>query len=346
MTSPQLTIGIPTFDRHRFLKRAIDSCLRQTVDVHVIVADQGGLAATYNVLEQYADNPRVEHLRTRAGNLWQNWEAAARACDTPFFAWLQDDDIVAPAVTREDGSIVPGTGFAHRALAAFERFPEALHWQGRLYCGVCPEDGTLDDVMASWWGQSGPWVLMPIIRQAPLQWPGQVLVPTSYLTAWCLSPAVAFRCGEEFNRALSCMPEDASLMNERLIVASMGMQGPFIADPVVAGYWIHHGGNESYKQHVDQGRQTEILIEHLDECMDRTDWEEIFGQWCAVMNPMQILGFMNNFECDASRYADRLKEIMAKSLKGRVEQAEAPAHRNGKAQGNGVADRSEALVWS
>ncbi len=300
----------------------------------------------------YAGNESVEHLYSTASNLWENWEAAARACDTPYFAWLQDDDVVAPAVKREDGSLIPGTGFAHRVCAAFEKFPEALHWQGRLYCGVCAPDGGIDDIMAAPWGQSFPWVLMPIIRQAPLQWPGEVLPPASYLTSWAMSPAVAFRCGVQFNKALSCMPDDASLMNERLILAYMGMQGPWIADPAVAGYWIHHGSNESYKQHVDQERQTEVMIEFLDECMDRVDWEAVFTQWCLVMNPMQVLGFLNDFQCHSSRHAERLTTIMAESLKGRVEQTDEPKHkavtlspgvRSTQEHAQGVA--GQELIW-
>lgn len=340
--APLLTIGIPTLDRFRFLKRAIDSCLRQTEPVHVIVADQGHLTDTAEVLKAY---PQVEHVLTSSSSLWDNWEAAAMACDTPFFAWLQDDDIVAPYVKRKDGSAVPGTGFAARCLAAFDQFPDALHWQARLYCGVADDDTGLDEIMAAPWGQSFPWVLMPIIKQAPLQWPGQILPPALYLTSWAMSPAVAFRCGEEFNRALSCMPPDCGLMYERLILASMGMQGPWIADPVVAGYWIHHGSNESYKQHVDQERQTQVLIEYLDECMDRVDWKDIFGQWCISMNPMQVLGFLNDFQCKASRHADELTRIMAESLKGRVEQA--PAPKNGKVRDTdrATADLGE-LVWS
>ncbi len=341
MSTHLLTIGIPTKDRHQYLRRAIDSCLRQTVPVHVIVADQGGLAETAAVL---ADYPGVELVRTKATTLWENWEAAARACDTPFFAWLQDDDIVAPAVKREDGSLIPGTGYAHRVLAAFERFPEALHLQARLYCGMVADDGGLDDVMAAPWGQSFPWVIMPIIRQAPLQWPGQVLVPAAYLTSWAMSPAVAFRCGSEFNKALAFMPPDAGLMYERLIVAAMGMQGPWIADPMVAGYWIHHSANESYKQHVDQERQTQVLVDFLDECMDHTEWEDIFASWCKVMNPMQVLGFVQNFECGASRYAEPLKRIMLQSLAGRVEGCDPPT--NGKALAHDLAEIGQDLVWS
>jgi glycosyltransferase involved in cell wall biosynthesis len=322
-SDPLLTIGIPTLDRHRFLRRAIDSCLRQTVPTQVIVADQGHLDETAQIIASYPPS-QVRHVKTDATTLWDNWKACAKACETVYFSWLQDDDIVSPSVRRANGTEVPGTGFAHRVCAAFDEFPAALHWQGRLYCGVCHEDGTLDDVMASWWGQSGPWVLMPIIKQRPLQWPGEILVPTSYLTSWSLSPAVAFRCGEKFTAALDYLPTDADLYAERLIVAALGMQGPFIADPVVAGYWIHHGQNESYKQHAVQEKQKAVAIEFLDELMRHTDWKEVFRQWCLVMNPMQIMGFGNDFQMEASVYATELKDVMAQSIKGRVEVATDP----------------------
>lgn len=338
MFNPQLTIGIPTLDRHRFLRRAIDSCFRQTAPVHVIVADQGGLPETRAIFsDYYVRGHSIQHVRTKATNLWENWEAAARACDTPFFSWLQDDDIVATSVQRPDGSLIPGTGYAHRVLAAFERFPDALHWQGRYQCGICPPDGGVDDVMMAWWGQGGPWVHMPTNTQAPLQWPGQIIAPVSYLTSWTLSPAVAFRCGAAFTRMLDFMPPDCGLNYERLTVSAMGLQGPWIADPVIAGYWIHHGANESYNQHVDQDRQKQVMVEFLDEILDNSEWQDLFAQWCLAMNPMQILGFLNGFDCEASRHAEQLKRIMGRSLQGRVEGV-APA----PAQPTGESD----LLWS
>ena len=342
MSTPQLTIGIPTLDRHRYLRRAIDSCLRQTVPVHVVVADQGHLPETRAVIDRYEG--RVEHVLTKAKTLWENWEAAALACDTPFFAWLQDDDVVAPSMKRIDGSDIPGTGYAHRVLAAFDQFPEALHWQSRLYCGFCGDDEGLDDIVAAPWASSFPWVCMKIIKPLPFQWPGQILVPTAYLTSWAMSPAVAFRCGKEFSSALKYMPPDCGLMYERLILASMGMQGPWIADPMVAGYWIHHGGNESYKQHIDQDRQNQVMIEHLDECMDHTEWEEVFASWCKVMNPMQITGLANDFQCKSSRYADAILKVMGESLRGRVEAAQPPKSNGAQVHAPKAADRE--LVWN
>ncbi len=342
MNKPLLTVGIPTLDRHRFLPRAIESCLRQNRPIEIIVADQGGLSETAAVLERY---PGVRHILTFSDSLWDNWRSAARFCDTKYFAWLQDDDVIAPAVKRTDGSLVPGTGYAERVCAAFDQFPEALHWQARLYCGFCPDDGQLEDIVAAPWGQSFPWVMMPIIKQAPLQWPGEILVPTAYLTSWAMSPAVAFRCGPEFDKALDLMPDGCGLMYERLILACMGMQGPWIADPMVAGYWIQHAGNESHRQHVDQERQTEVMIEYLDEAMDRTDWQDIFAQWCLTMNPMQITGLANDFACKSSRHADALLRIMGESLRGRVQEAKPPKNRNGVLE-HAPRETCEELVWS
>lgn len=323
MTQPLVTIGIPHLDRSECLHRAIDSCLRQTVPVHIVVSDQGHTDETARIMRRYEDHPHVEHVRSEATCLWENWESAARACDTPYFAWLQDDDIIA-------------RGYAAHVEACFKLFPDALHWQARIYCGV-------DEKMMAWWGCSGPWVPMEILENKPRMWPGQVLVPSSYLTSWAMSPAVAFRCGEQFNKALRYMPPDADLLAERLIVASLGAQGPWVADPVVAGIWIHHGGNESYKQHVDQERQFKVMIDHLDELMDHTDWEECFSQWCLFMNPAQVMGWIGGFACGDSRHAEALKRVMGESLKGRVEMCEPPGY---AAREHVPIETGQELVWN
>ena len=92
------------------------------------------------------------------------------------------------------------------------------------------------------------------------------------------SPAVAFRCGEQFTRALDCMPIDADLWAERTILALMGMQGPWIK--LILSLWglgYIMGGNESHKQHHDQEtRQKLVTFGVLDDCMDHTDWRDIF----------------------------------------------------------------------
>jgi glycosyltransferase involved in cell wall biosynthesis len=322
--TPQLTIAIPTLDRAELLHRAIDSALRQTVPVHVIVADQGGTAEVAQVMRRYNDHPHVEHVSTvKCTCLWENWQAAMLAAETPFVAWLQDDDIVA-------------RGYAARICASFARFPQALHWQARVYCAI-------DEKVAAWWGGCGPWVPMSILDGDVAQWPGQVLVPCAYLSSWSLSPGVAFRRGPELDNALEYMPPDADLLSERLILASMGAQGPFVADPVIAGYWIHHGHNESYSQHKDQDRQMSVMIGRLDDLMDQVEWQDSFKQWCLMMNPLQVMGFLDGFACDRSRHADALRRVMAESLSGRVAAVPPPP---GAARDSGPGVGSSELLWT
>jgi glycosyltransferase involved in cell wall biosynthesis len=308
MNEPRLTIGIPHLDRSEHLQWAIDSCLQQTLPVRVIVADQGHTDRTAKVMRRYDDHPHVMLLPTEATCLWENWRAAAEACETEFFAWLQDDDIISRV-------------YASRVVKAFDYFPAALHWEARCY--VSP-----DRKHAVWWGVNGPQVGLDMIDLAPEMWPGEMILASLYLLSWALSPGVAFRCGPEFAAALEIMPSHCDLFSERLIVGEMALRGPWIADPVTAGYWHHHGANESYRQNADGSfdRQQQVMFDHLDDLLDRCeDWRDAFALWLRSRNPGDTLSWLANWPAKASRYSDALQAVMRESLDGRVEPAPAPA---------------------
>src|SRR5271170_6150453 len=114
MNAPRLTVGIPHLDRTEHLQWALDSALKQTIPVRIIVADQGQTSKTRNMMSRYKNNPNVEHVPTNATCLWENWEECARACDTEFFMWLQDDDTLARVT-------------ADRVVRGFDAFPIAHH---------------------------------------------------------------------------------------------------------------------------------------------------------------------------------------------------------------------------
>jgi glycosyltransferase involved in cell wall biosynthesis len=300
--TPKLTLGIPTLDRAELLHRCIDSCLRQTVPVRIVVADQGGTEATAEVMDRYRDHPDVHHFVSRATCLWENWRAAAEyaiGLESTYFAWVQDDDVIS-------------RGYARRVIRPMDRWPEALMWMARLHNGM-------DEHMGAWFSGNGPWVPMHLLDGTPTLWDGAVIPPTMYMTSWSLSPAVAFRCGKAFDTAIYSMPSDADLFSERLMPAYMGAAGKFVADPVIAGYWIHHGDNESYKQHKDQDRQQQVLIDHLDPLLDRCDWRQIFGEWCRCMPAANVLMWCQAIEGLATRHKDELAKIMQGSLEGRCE---------------------------
>ena len=138
MITPRLTVGIPTLNRPDHLQNAIDSALAQTVPVHIVVSDQGQTEETANIMARYSEHPNVEHILSPATCLWDNWTQAALACDTEFFAWLQDDDVLSRI-------------YASRVIKAFDRSPKSLHWQANCHCSP-------DRIHALKWGWNGPQV--------------------------------------------------------------------------------------------------------------------------------------------------------------------------------------------
>lgn len=310
MSEPRLSIGIPTYhaDRAQQLGQAIDSVLRGTVPACVVVADQGHTDEVAQVMRRYENHPNVAHMPTEVDHLWANWRAVAEACTTEFFAWLQDDDVI-------------GRGYAARVARAFDRHPSALHWQARCQLAV-------NDRLGLPFAGNFPWVPMRSLEGEPDCWPGAVLAPTMYLTSWSLSPGVAFRCGESFSEALEAIPSYCDLFTERLILAEMGNRGDFIADPVLAGYWIHHGRNESYRQRLDQAPQSRILVDHLDAMLDESPkWRDQFLQWALVMPPDNLGAWSKVKELELSRHRDAIVAVLddaTATLSGSV-QAHVPA---------------------
>lgn len=300
---PRLTISIPTLDRPEHLQHAIDSCLAQTVPVRIIIADQGHKDETKRLVDRYADHPHVRHVLTGATCLWENWRAAAELCESEFFAWLQDDDIVSRI-------------YASRALKAFDAFPAALHWQASCHCSV-------DRERAVKWGWNGPQVPTRMIDAGAEMFPGEICIASMFFLSWALSPGVAFRCGPEFSAAIEGMPSHCDLFSERLIVAAMGAQGPFVADSVTAGYWHHHDSNESAKQNANGPAvrdQFKLFCQGLDSIIDGTEgWDSFFFQWLLSRNPDEVVRWYTNFTWRDSRHGRQVRQVMRDSLKGRVQ---------------------------
>lgn len=311
--TPRLTVGIPTHDRPEMLVRAVKSALNQTVPVQVLISDDNPGAGTIGMLaREFADdfNPawplddagRIAHRYSYSSGLWWNWNAAARACRTEFFLWLQDDDVIQPYV-------------AARIASAFDEFPQADIWMAPNKIGP--------DEHHHWWNNgNGPWVPMRSDGGRD-EWESEILAPTSYFLSWSLSPGVAFRTGERFTAMLDRIPGDCAIFAERLVLTGMG-KTRFIADPCVAGTWIQHRDNEHRKLHDDQPRQTAILIRMLDEAMDSIpNWRDILGLWCRLQHPHWITGWLGDLEHaeregGTSRYGDAIREVMLRSLEGRV----------------------------
>ncbi len=314
----RLTAVIPTYNRPDMLPRAIESCLAQTVPVDIIIADDGDnpdeIAA---ICAPYVDFRHFRYAHTGAKTAWQNWRAGAKAADTEFIAWHQDDDVVRPT-------------WAARIISAFDRFPDANVWLARLH--NAPHGHPDLNHLGLWCSGNGPWVPMDLIGGTPSSWrEGSILASTSYAISWSLAPGFAFRNGEAFHAALERMPDDCDIFVERLIPAMVANGGPFIADPIIAGYWVLHDKQLSQAQHIEQPRQTKVMVAELDKLMDAMPamWDESLAAWCQLIPVQHVIQWINQIDVTVkeggpSRYARKVQAILVKSLEGRVEYGYAP----------------------
>lgn len=303
---PRLTVGVPCLDRASFLRKAIDSVLSQTVPTRVLVADQGGTRDVALVSRAYASHPLVRFVRSPATTLMDNWHYAAREArkdGTEFFAYLQDDDCLSRTYTA-------------KVLYSFDRFPEATAWTARLMCSN--EDG-----LALWNLGNGPPVAMRILDGEPISGPVDLLTPVQYLLSWALSPAVAFRQGDVFDRALSMMPANCDLFSERTILSALEFGSRIICDPCVAGYWCQHEGNENRRQHANQEAQTKIFLDFMDSRMtelgDRAFM--LLADWGQMLPSTHILAYLETLKqpiYDQSRFAGKIGECLLDILKANM----------------------------
>ena len=322
MTSPRLAICIPEQNRPGLLREAVASALNQTVPARIVISDDGADPdRTRAMLRTHYSGPldsgQIVHFATKPRGAWQNWKAAMQAADTPFAAFLQNDDVV----SRK---------YAERILYAFDEAERLgarpMVWMARMHC--CEASARF----GLWFAGNGPWCPMPSLygHDEPIHFAhGACVAASSYVTSWSLSPAIAYRTGPELTAALEAMPDVCDIYVERIIPATLATQGGFIADPAVISYWRQHGdalddGNLSRQQWADQPRQTKLLVPYLDDLLDKTPgWQEQFRAWCGIIPPTLIIPWLGQLdtterEGGASRHGVTLRRLMLESLRGRV----------------------------
>lgn len=281
-----LTIGIPTYNRPQLLPRALRAAVNQSVPVRIVVADDGDPGPTEEILAsvEFRDED-IRHLITGATSAWPNWRAAAEACDTEYFAWLQDDDVIRDT-------------YAERIIDVLDYFPDTDLWLGCLVSGFT-------DVLGMRYKGNGPWCPMDFMSGKPARWlGGDILAVSSYLTSWSLCPAQAYRDGDRFRAALAIMPEDTDMFIERLFSACLAVGRPIICDPVIAGYWIQHGRMLSQAQSSDEAErigQSSRFFACLDGIFDQvlaaeTDWKSLIGRWLGWVPPEFVLNWIESAE--------------------------------------------------
>lgn len=106
--TPLVSVCIPTYNYARFLPRTIDSVLDQTLeDFELIVVDDASSDDTDEVMEQYADDPRVTYIRNETNRgLFANFNFAASLARGRHLKFLCADDWLAPEFLERTASLL------------------------------------------------------------------------------------------------------------------------------------------------------------------------------------------------------------------------------------------------
>ena len=95
---PLVTIIIPTFNRPKFFREALESALNQTYrNIEIVISDNSTDDDTEILIQSYSD-ARIKYFRHKDFDADDNWNFA-RAYDNPaaeYVNWIMDDDIFYP----------------------------------------------------------------------------------------------------------------------------------------------------------------------------------------------------------------------------------------------------------
>jgi hypothetical protein len=110
----EVTIAITVYDRRDYIAQAIDSALRQTLSVRVMVVEDCGpnLELQNFVRDKYGSRINYHRNEQRQG-LFGNWNVCLDLCSTPYLSILHDDDFLEPDFVEAMRDLVraaPGRG--------------------------------------------------------------------------------------------------------------------------------------------------------------------------------------------------------------------------------------------
>jgi glycosyltransferase involved in cell wall biosynthesis len=135
MLSQQLliSIGIPTYNRVDFLKKAIDSALNQDYpNIEVIVSDNASNDGTRNLCLNYCNDTRFKYIRSdfNRGPTENFYEVLSNA-KGHFFMWLGDDDWIDSAYVSSCATFL----FSDKSVSLVSGAPKYYRSGSKLFNG-------------------------------------------------------------------------------------------------------------------------------------------------------------------------------------------------------------------
>ena len=96
--SPRVSVLIPTYNNEQYVEETMRSVLAQTyTDFELVVADHSSADRTWDLLQQFTDDPRVRLLTTPAGgSAERNWNRVSAEATGELVKLVCGDDLLAP----------------------------------------------------------------------------------------------------------------------------------------------------------------------------------------------------------------------------------------------------------
>ena len=97
-SEPRVSVVIPTFNNESYVEETMSSVLAQTfTDFELVVADHSSADRTWELLQQFTDDPRVRLLTTPAGGgAERNWNRVTAEATGELVKLVCGDDLLAP----------------------------------------------------------------------------------------------------------------------------------------------------------------------------------------------------------------------------------------------------------
>ncbi len=90
-----ITIGLPTYNGEKTIRRTMESILAQTINnFKLIISDNGSTDSTPEICQEYVQNDsRIEYIKKKETHGWiSNWISLVEKSNTKYFVWIADDD--------------------------------------------------------------------------------------------------------------------------------------------------------------------------------------------------------------------------------------------------------------
>lgn len=112
MSFPLVSVVVPSFNNAPFIDETMQSILGQTYqNLEVIVADHGSTDGTWEHLQRYASDSRVElHQSPPGGGAGQNWRFVTALASGTYMKLVCGDDVLLPNCVTAQVSALEATG--------------------------------------------------------------------------------------------------------------------------------------------------------------------------------------------------------------------------------------------